>query len=144
VNNDYLQIGDVAQLTGLSLNTIRRYEQFGLIASTQRSKGGFRLYTDTDVQRLQALVDMRPLDFSVEEKRGLFDVLDRLAPGQASVAEREMLLDRLAMFGEAADHRVTALRDQLHGAETFAAKLKSHPNRDWTSEQSPSGSGPVL
>jgi DNA-binding transcriptional MerR regulator len=144
VNNDYLQIGDVAQLTGLSLNTIRRYEHFGLIASTQRSKGGFRLYTDTDVQRLQALVDMRPLDFSVEEKRGLFDVLDRLASGQASVAEREMLLDRLAMFGEAADQRVTALRDQLHGAETFAAKLKSRLNRDWTSEQSPSGSGPVL
>ena len=128
----YLQIGEVAQLTGLSLNTIRRYEELGLIGSTQRSKGGFRLYTDAEVQRLRVLVDMRPLDFSVEEKRGLFEVLELLAAGKDSARQREALLDRLAMFGEAADQRVAPLRDQLDGAEAFAAKLRSCLTRDWT------------
>jgi DNA-binding transcriptional MerR regulator len=132
VTTKYLQIGEVAQLTGLSLNTIRRYEELGLIASTPRSKGGFRLYTGAEVQRLRALVLMRPLEFSVEEKRGLFEVLDLLAAGEDSTLQREVLLDRLAMFGEAADQRVAALRDQLEGAEEFAAKLRSCLTRDWT------------
>jgi DNA-binding transcriptional MerR regulator len=144
VNRDYLQIGEVAQLTGLSLNTIRRYEHLGLIASTPRSKGGFRLYTDAEVQRLRALLDMRPLEFSVQEKRGLFEVLDMLAAGEDSALQREVLLDRLAMFGEAADQRVAALRDQLEGAEVFAAKLKSCLSRDRTGTPSASDSDSVF
>lgn len=140
MNDSYLQIGEVAHLTGLSLNTIRRYEELGLIASTQRSKGGFRLYTDAAVQRLCVLVDMRPLEFSVEEKRGLFEVLDLLAAGKDSALQREVLLDRLAMFGEAADQRVVALREQLDGAEAFAEKVRACLTRDWTSDPSDSGS----
>jgi DNA-binding transcriptional MerR regulator len=144
VNKGYLQIGEVAKLTGLSLNTIRRYEHLGLIASTPRSKGGFRLYTDAEVQRLRALLDMRPLEFSVQEKRGLFEVLDMLAAGEDSALQREVLLDRLAMFGEAADQRVAALRDQLEGAEVFAAKLKSCLSRDWTGTPSATDSDSVF
>ena len=129
----YLQIGEVAQLTGLSLNTIRRYEELGLIGSTQRSKGGFRLYTDAEVQRLRVLVDMRPLDFSVEEKRGLFEVLELLAAGKDSARQREALLECVwRCSGRPPTNVWAALRDQLDGAEAFAAKLRSCLTRDWT------------
>ncbi len=41
-----MQIGDVAERTGLSLCTIRHYEDVGLSLEAQRSAGGFRLYTE--------------------------------------------------------------------------------------------------
>src|SRR5690348_10590123 len=44
-----MQIGEVADRIGLSLRTIRYYEEVGLITPSARSPGGFRLYTEDDV-----------------------------------------------------------------------------------------------
>ena len=44
-STDLLQIGDVADRTGLSLRTIRHYEEVGLLPEPRRSPGGFRLYS---------------------------------------------------------------------------------------------------
>lgn len=57
------QIGEVAERTGLSLRTIRYYEEVGLITPSARSQGGFRLYTEEDIARLGVVKAMKPLDF---------------------------------------------------------------------------------
>ena len=49
-----LQIGQVAERTGLSLRTIRFYEENGLVIPTARSEGGFRLYSENE-SRFSAL-----------------------------------------------------------------------------------------
>jgi MerR family transcriptional regulator, copper efflux regulator len=119
-----LQIGQVAERTGLSLRTIRFYEENGLVVPTARSDGGYRLYSDDDVARLKAIKRMKPLGFTLEEMQQLLTLLADLA--SAGDAEREALFDRLHMFHEAAAARVTALRDQLTVAEGFAATLAEH------------------
>lgn len=127
-----MQIGEVAERIGLSLRTIRYYEEVGLITPSARSQGGFRLYTEHDASRLQLVKDMKPLGFSLDEMRDLLGVLDRLDGidgGQAnasvpSLAEQEALLERLAMFRVAAEARTDALRAQLRIAESFAGKLR--------------------
>ena len=48
---EQMQIGEVAERTGLSLRTIRYYEEVGLAVPSARSQGGFRLYTEPDVGR---------------------------------------------------------------------------------------------
>jgi DNA-binding transcriptional MerR regulator len=73
-----MQIGEVAERIGLSLRTIRYYEEVGLITPSARSQGGFRLYTEHDAVRLQVVKDMKPLGFSLDEMRDLLGVLDRL------------------------------------------------------------------
>jgi MerR family copper efflux transcriptional regulator len=50
-----MQIGEVAERTGLSVHTIRFYEESGLVAPSARSQGGFRLYTDADVAQLERI-----------------------------------------------------------------------------------------
>ncbi len=114
-----LQIGQVAERTGLSLRTIRFYEENGLVRPTSRSEGGFRLYSDDDVARLEVIKRMKPLGFRLEEMQELLDLLAELTdrPGD------DALLDRLRMFHEAATARVHALREQLAVAEDFAADL---------------------
>jgi DNA-binding transcriptional MerR regulator len=122
-----MQIGEVAERIGLSLRTIRYYEEVGLITPSARSQGGFRLYTEHDVSRLQLVKDMKPLGFSLDEMRDLLGVLDQLDgidEASPSPAEQEALLERLAMFRVAADARTDALRAQLRIAESFAGKLR--------------------
>ncbi|WP_233601143.1 MULTISPECIES: MerR family transcriptional regulator [Micromonospora] len=122
-----MQIGEVAERTGLSLRTIRYYEEVGLIVPSARSQGGFRLYTDGDVERLQVVKRMKPLEFSLEQMRDLLAIVDRLASGtRLTKAERERLLDTLAGYREAVHERCAALRAQLATAEEFAASLTGH------------------
>ena len=119
---EYMQIGEVAEQTRLSLRTIRYYEETGLVTPATRSPGGFRLYSEADVDRLRLLRQAKPLGFSLDELRDLLAVLDGLQDSTDG-AERVALLDRLAMFREAAEARVQSLREELDKAEAFASML---------------------
>ncbi|MFI5493686.1 MerR family transcriptional regulator [Actinoplanes sp. NPDC051859] len=119
-----MQIGEAAERVGLSIRTIRHYEDAGLIVPSARSEGGFRLYTAPDLDRLRVVKRMKPLGFTLDEMRDLLDILDRLAT--ATGDERTALHDRLAMFHTAAQSRVQALREQLATAEGFAQQIRDH------------------
>ena len=92
--------------TGLSLRTIRHYEEVGLLPEAQRSQGGFRLYGEEAVQRLLVIKQMKPLEFTLEEMRDLLEVLDRLAAPRLSPRTRAGLLDRLAAYGDLVEHKL--------------------------------------
>jgi len=120
----HMQIGEVAHQTGLSLRTIRYYEEMGLVVPSARTSGGFRLYTDSDVARLQLIKRMKPLDFTLEETKELLVTLDDLETAESD-SQREELVCRLQMFHEAAQARVAAVREQLAIADGFATDLRS-------------------
>ncbi|UYQ66398.1 MerR family transcriptional regulator [Streptomyces peucetius] len=122
-----MQIGEVAERTGLSLRTIRHYEEVGLVTPSARSKGGFRLYTEADVERLMVIRRMKPLDFSLDEMRDLLEITDRIAgtATEVSADERARLRERLDAYRKVADARCEKLRAQLLAAEDFAATLRS-------------------
>lgn len=122
------QIGEVAEAVGLSLRTIRYYEEVGVAPPSGRSAGGFRLYTDDDIERLRLVKQMKPLDFSLEEMRDLFDVRDRLAQDVAG-EERDQLIERLGMYAAIANTRCEALRAQLESAEGMATTLRRETSR---------------
>lgn len=122
-----MQIGEVADRTGLSLRTIRHYEEVGLVPPSARSKGGFRLYTEADVERLLLVRRMKPLDFTLEEMRDLLALLDQLDADDHP--RRAVLIDRLSMYHEVTTQRIDALRDQLTAAETFAGELRAQITR---------------
>jgi DNA-binding transcriptional MerR regulator len=119
----HVQIGEVATRTGLSLRTIRYYEEMGLVVPSARTAGGFRLYTDNDVARLQLIKRMKPLNFSLEETKDLLVTLDALEAA-GSATDREELVGRLEMYHEAARARVASVREQLTVAEGFATDLR--------------------
>ncbi|MGC8511941.1 MAG: MerR family transcriptional regulator [Acidimicrobiales bacterium] len=123
------QIGEVAGTVGLSLRTIRHYEEVGLVPPSGRSAGGFRLYTEDDIERLQLVKHMKPLDFSLEEMRDLLQARDRLAAGIEDPEERAHIYDRLAMYAAAAEQRCKTLRAQLQAAESMAELLRREAHR---------------
>jgi DNA-binding transcriptional MerR regulator len=66
-----MQIGRVAQNTGLSIDTIRFYEKQGLVHAPHRSSGGYRIYDERDVERFRFIGRAQNLGFSLQEIREL-------------------------------------------------------------------------
>ena len=78
---DAMKIGEIASLTGCSVQTIRFYEKEGLLESNRRSEGNFRLYDEAAVEQLNFIRHCRSLDLSLPEIRQLIDVNPRRAAG---------------------------------------------------------------
>ncbi|WP_370416644.1 MerR family transcriptional regulator [Streptomyces fradiae] len=130
MDGKHMQIGEVATRTELSLRTIRHYEEAGLVVPSARSQGGFRLYTERDVERLMVIRRMKPLGFTLEQMRDLLDATDRLDGEHLSADERELLLDRVREYERGAAEQVTKLRVQLARAEEFARTLHERVERN--------------
>lgn len=56
-----LQIGEVADRTGVTQRTLRFYEERGLLRPPSRMDGGFRLYSENDVARVEQIKRMQTL-----------------------------------------------------------------------------------
>jgi DNA-binding transcriptional MerR regulator len=119
---EQMQIGEVAERTGLSLRTIRYYEEVELVVPSARSQGGFRLYTEPDIDRLRLIKRMKPLGFQLEEMRDLLAILDPTA-NSPQIADPAA---RLTEFSETATKACEDLRAKLVIAEEFASLLRAH------------------
>ena len=69
-----MNIGIVAEKSGVPPKTIRYYESIGLIPSADRRANGYRTYSVIDMHTLNFIKRARSLGFSVDEVRGLLDL----------------------------------------------------------------------
>lgn len=123
------QIGEVADRLGLSLRTVRYYEEAGLVRPSKRTDGGFRLYGDEEIARLALITQMKPLGFSLKEMRQLLKVRDQLRraePGDPAYARAR---ERLSAFAVAAQQKCEELRAKLETAQDFASDLQADLRR---------------
>jgi MerR family transcriptional regulator, repressor of the yfmOP operon len=60
-NEPYLQIGEVADRTGVTQRTLRFYEERGLLKPPSRMEGGFRLYSQEDILRVEQIKRLQNL-----------------------------------------------------------------------------------
>ena len=65
--SNFIKIGDLAQKTGLSIRTLHYYDEIGLLSPSHRTDVGYRLYSNQDIIRLQQIVSLRQLGFSLKE-----------------------------------------------------------------------------
>jgi DNA-binding transcriptional MerR regulator len=69
-------IGDLARRTGTKIETIRYYERIGLLPTPARSRGNYRLYAPSHLERLSFIRRGRDLGFSLDEVRALLGLSD--------------------------------------------------------------------
>lgn len=113
-----MHIGELADRTGLSLRTIRHYDQVGLLPAMARTDGGFRVYTSKDVERLLVIRQMKPLGFSLEEMGDLLTIIESRGPVDGEARQR---LDR---YSEMASQQRERIAGNLRRADEFIAELK--------------------
>lgn len=96
-----MSIGSLAKRTGTKVQTIRYYEQIGLMPEPARTAGGQRRYGQSDLDRLSFIRHARQLGFGLEAIRELLDLsdepdhscaeIDRIARGQLGEVERRIV-----------------------------------------------------
>ncbi|EGG34815.1 MerR family transcriptional regulator [Paenibacillus sp. HGF5] len=61
------KVGDLAKLTGLTVRTLRFYDQIGLFSPSGQTESGHRLYNESDLSRLHQILSLKELGLSLEE-----------------------------------------------------------------------------
>src|SRR5271168_4740111 len=91
-----LKVGELASRTGLTVRTLHHYDEIGLLRPSLHTESGHRLYTAGDVARLQQVLSLRQLGFSLEE---ISRCLDRpgFSPLEVIVMQAARLREQIAL-----------------------------------------------
>ena len=119
-----MHIGELADRAEMSLRTIRHYDEVDLLRPSGRTEGGFRLYTERDLERLLVIRRMKPLGFSLTEMRDLLEITDALEAGPDG-STKPQLLERLQGFIENTAERRAKLERNLGWADEFSTLLQN-------------------
>ncbi|MFE9703157.1 MerR family transcriptional regulator [Streptomyces sp. NPDC005930] len=100
-------VGQVAAFAGVTVRTLHHYDKAGLLSPGDRSRAGYRLYSEADLVRLQQILFYRELGFPLDEIAAIFkdpqvDHLERLRARQRQLHEEIARLQRLAEVAERA------------------------------------------
>ena len=119
MTNGHWTIGELAKRTGISVRTLHHYDDVGLVSPSHRTVSGHRLYGREEVVRLQQLLSLRQMGFSLVEIRELlarsdFDargvVLTHIDRLKREIADRQELCARLENI---AAHYESATADEF-------------------------------
>lgn len=98
------KIGELAKQTGITVRTLHHYHSIGLLIPSEYTESGHRLYTKDDISRLQQIMSLKQLGFSLEDIKEFienpnFDHLHVIKIQMKSIKDhiqtQEKLLNRL-------------------------------------------------
>ena len=116
-----MQIGLVAERSGVSAKTIRYYEEIGLVAKPVRTDGGYRSYDKQDVDILRFVCRARGLGFSIKDVRNLLALFgdhERASADVKKIAlEHVGEIERKMAELDSIRHTLLHLADKCHGDE---------------------------
>ena len=107
-------IQDVSKKTGLSAHTLRYYEKEGLISGVERTPGGFRQYTDEDMERLGLICCLKNTGMSIRE-------IARFV--QLSREGNRTLRERVELLQAHRDQLLVRLEEMQHYLEKITWKV---------------------
>jgi len=118
-----IRVGEVAERLEVSPRTVKYYEELGLVKPGERSTGGFRLYGSREIERLERILRMKSIGYSLAAIRELLAVRDT-----AQEADRVTVLrtatQHLREREREASERVLKIREDLQRAEALRGELE--------------------
>lgn len=123
ISEELSQIGAVAKRLEVSPRTIKYYEELGLVEPRERSLGGFRLYGERDVSRLERILRLKGLGFSLSAIREILAVRDEAQEATRATVLHESI-GRLEERERAVGRRIQELSEDLRSAESLRNELK--------------------
>jgi MerR family transcriptional regulator, thiopeptide resistance regulator len=112
-----LKVGDLAKQTGVSIRTLHYYDEIGLLSPSHRTEAGYRLYGEVDIGRLQQIISLRQLGFSLEEIRECLE-------------QPSFSFDRvLQLHTNRLQEQIALAQKLLQRLQAIADTLNTNPNR---------------
>lgn len=117
------KVGQLAERTGLTVRALHHYDAMGLLSPSGRTdsnhQSGHRLYTATDLARLQQVLSLKQLGFSLEEVRDYL-ARDDYDPREVVRLHLEQVRSRATEL-KRLEARLASLADALEKAEIVSA-----------------------
>ena len=120
----FWKVGELAQETGITVRALHHYDEMGLVSPSRRTASGYRLYGEAELIRLQQVLSLRQIGFSLDEIRASLDEqrwsttevlevhLDRL---EARISEHLSLRDRVRrLLSSLRDTKQVSIEDFVH------------------------------
>lgn len=112
----YHKIKDISSITGLSIRSLQYYDEIALLKPAMRSETGYRLYSDEDLLRLQQVVTLKFLGFSLSSIKNIlqqptFEILPTLCLLSKALEEKAGRIQKAADL-------TTYIRSQIEANET--------------------------
>lgn len=115
------RIGELCRLTGLTARTIRYYDGLGLLKTKEKTRGGQRIYSDSDLVYIRRIMELKALSFSLDEIRRII-----VLGGDDSSGEkrRAVLLESYQKKLDGARRRRDAIEREMGELEWHIAQLE--------------------
>ena len=114
--------GEFAKRAHVSIRTIRYYDQKNLLKPAMHTQGGARLYTDQDFAKLQQILLLKYLGFSLSDIREM-----TIGSGDA-----QFLLNSLQIQKRLAEERLEEMKNVIAAIDSTSEALKSNQQVDWS------------
>jgi DNA-binding transcriptional MerR regulator len=129
--------GQFAEKAAVTERTLRFYDKVGLLAPSQYSEAGYRLYTDDDLLSLQQILAFKFLGFSLDEIKALMrtkpDQLQKILEQQkALMQEKRRQLDSVIQAIEETEQQLQRDQDILKAVVNSIRALHMEKQNDWT------------
>jgi len=109
-----MTVGDLVKVSGVTVRTLHHYHHIGLLVPSERSASGYRIYNDTDMDRLQAILTYRELGL------GLREIADAVVSPEGSV-------DALRLARRRIDVQIAKLTAIARSLDTTIARGGGEP-----------------
>ena len=114
-----MQIGELAQAVGVTVQTVRYYERRGLLSEPVRTRSGYRSYDREALQRLRFIVTAKELGFTLAETMDLITL--RVAPETTAEDVRDRAREKI----RATRRKIDSLKKLLAGLERVVSECEA-------------------
>ena len=119
-----MKIGELASRSGLPVKTLRYYEELGLLPAVGRSAGGYRLFAEDSLRRLEFIRRLKSLGLTLEDIQGCLAVHDA---GHLPCGDIQQQLQRQI---DLVDERLQELRQFRVELQNLLENWQSDPVRN--------------
>ncbi len=130
-----LHIGDVAKKAGVSQRCLRYYEELGLIEPELRTSGGYRLYSESQIQKLRMINDLKSLGLPLSQ---IQDILTLKEDAHIGSEKASRILELFNLQLQQIDSRIThyqRLRESVASALAVVIKSCLNCHKDMQTER---------
>lgn len=136
LNGQYYRTGQFARRASVTLRTLRYYDRVGLLCPRRHTEAGYRLYTDEDLLRLQQILALKFLGFSLQEIQACLNVgpqhlAEVLSQQKAMLEEKRRRLDSVLRAIEETEQLVEAGRCDWEAIAGVIRVIQMEQSNEW-------------
>ena len=120
--SQYYTSGEFAKKAHVSIRTIRYYDQKNLLKPARHTKGGARLYTDQDFAKLQQILLLKYLGFSLSDIREM----------TIGSGDKQLLRNSLQIQKRLAEERLEEMKNVVNAIDSTSQALDRNDQVDWS------------